>query len=113
MTDKRKYDTIKLLNPAGEWETWKVPRFFNFHDIAERRVHSTLAMYVPRRYRAYGDGETIEGPCWTVWNRAKQEFSGSYEDIERVPWKELWAREGHPLSNAQVQLNGMAKRCQR
>lgn len=98
-----KYDRYKILNPAGEWEKYRIPRFFTTSDVAKHRPHSTVCMFIPKGYTLhgkseYGEGVKMEGPCWTVWNRQKDEHIGPFRDPELLPCKTLWAAEGplHP-----------------
>ena len=94
-----KYDRYKILHPSGEWESFRIPRFFNTSDVAKHCSHSTVCMFIPKGYRLFGTnvlGQSvkIEGPCWTVWNREKQEHVGPFEDVEALPYKTLWKAEG-------------------
>ena len=95
----KKYDHYKILNPAGEWENWRVPTFLSPADVAKHLPYSTICMFIPRSYQLYGkspSGESVKmvGPCWTVWNRQKQDHVGPFPDPESLPHRTLWAAEG-------------------
>jgi hypothetical protein len=86
MARKVKYNTFKLLQPNGEWETIKVPLMFGADDVAAHQPQSVIAMLVPEGYRVSVAGSLgdriVEGPRWVVWNPEAKEWANDYADIE-------------------------------
>lgn len=88
-----KYQAYKLLRANGEWESIRVPMMFDATDVARHAQHSVITMFVPKGQCIYfNDGKAV-GPYWTVWSRAKTSWVGRFEDVERVPWSELYRLE--------------------
>ncbi len=100
-----RYDQYKILAPSGEWEKWRVPRFFTSRDVAKHRPHSTICLFVPVRHSLFGKSEfgesvRMDGPCWAVWNREKDEHVGPFKAPEELPFQTLWAAEGPQVVQA-------------
>lgn len=92
---EQRYETVKILRPSGEWETWKVPRFFSCADVAKHAHHSVVALWLRpgRCVFLECDGKSggkAEGPCWVVWNPTQESFTGAFGDIEKVAHSVLY-----------------------
>lgn len=80
----RKTTTYAVLHPNGEWEQFKVPKFFTVSDIAEKLQHSEVAMWIPRGHIVTAASPSIEGPCWALWSRDANEFVDQYRTAEQL-----------------------------
>lgn len=89
-----KYADFLLLNPAGEWERWRVPTFFNARDVAEHRPHSEVFMFVPGGRQLSVEGRVqrmVNGPVWAAWSRDSESFVDILPNPRRVPASTVYA----------------------
>ena len=81
----RKYYTVKILRPSGDWDIRKVPSFFDVSEVVNHCPHSEVAVFVPKRHRVYVGGQGyVAGPVDALWNPNMCEYVAAYPDITKV-----------------------------
>ena len=85
-----KYNEYRILNCAGEWETWRIPGFMDPQEVARHRQHSVVCMFLRPGFTVFVDGSVHRGPRWLVWDRSKCDWGMVLHTLESVSELELY-----------------------